>query len=506
MTLVRRRAKALWIYAIIIVFFAFCLFLARRFLPNSSFSNILFGSVSHGGCKIITKGNYDKLILKGVVLTPKGPLQDGYVLVESGKVAEVGTSYSSESQDTLITVVDCANSVISPGFINLHEHLTYSIVSPFKDLGERVSHRHDWRVGARNRTIREALVAEDMIGDSIKWGELRHLFSGTTSVVGGGMVTGLVRNLDFASGLEAGLLDAPSVWDVFPLDDADGILRNNDCDYGPEAIDRQRAEKYHRYLAHVGEGVDDEAANEFRCLSDETYDSLPMPGGGGLSTDIIAPNLAMVHALGLSASDFDLVAKRGAHIIWSPRSNMFLYGKTLNITYLLEAGINVALGTDWLPSGSATMSREAHCAALATQQLYGRHLEAKTIWEMMTINAARAASFEQHIGSLEVGKLADIVIFTESTGDVYSQAVFGSTENIEMVLRGGRVLLVGDKLGGLSSSHCEPVQIGRSRKAICIADELGLSYAEFAASLAGFYPAALPSIPPYEPLCDAIVS
>ncbi|KAF7542103.1 hypothetical protein G7054_g18 [Neopestalotiopsis clavispora] len=352
--------------------------------------------------------------------------------------------------------------------------------------------------------MREAVVAEDMIGHSIKWGELRHLLSGTTSVVGGDMATGLVRNLDFASGLEAGLLDAPSVWDVFPLDDADGILRSNDCDYGPEAINREKAEKYHKYLAHVGEGVDAEAANEFRCLSDDTYDRLPMPGGGGLSTDIIAPNLAMVHALGLSTSDFDLVAERGAHIVWSPRSNMFLYGTTLNISYLLEAGINIALGTDWLPSGSATMNREAHCATLATRQLYGRHLEAKTIWEMMTINAAKAASFDKYIGSLEVGKLADIVVFTESGGDVYEQAIFGSTENIELVLRGGRALLLGDSLNGLASSMCEPVQFGRSRKAVCIADELGSSYAKFAGSLKAFYPAALPGIPPNEPSCDAL--
>ncbi|KAK6201944.1 hypothetical protein LQW54_009258 [Pestalotiopsis sp. IQ-011] len=324
--------------------------------------------------------------------------------------------------------------------------------------------------------MREALVAEDMIGNSIKWGELRHLFSGATSIVGGGMVTGLVRNLDFAAGLEAGLLDAPSVWDVFPLDDADGILRNGDCDYGPEAIDRARAKKYLRYLAHIGEGVDDEAANEFRCLSDETFDSLPMAGGGGLSTDIIASNLAMVHALGLSEDDFDLVAKRGAHVIWSPRSNMFLYGKTLNITYLLEAGINVALGTDWLPSGSATMSREAHCAAIATQQLYNKHLEAESIWEMMTINAAKAANFDKQIGSLEVGKLADIVVISPSSGNVYEQAIFATAQNIELVLRGGRALLLSESLSNMASGMCEIAMFGRVRKHICVADELGLSY------------------------------
>lgn len=501
MTSIRRRYKILWIYAFIFV--AVCLFLLRRLSSYLSYSNI-FHSSSHRGCTLIAQGSSDRLVLKGVVLSPTGPLQDGYVVIASGKIAAVGTGYRPGGHDALDTVVDCANSVISPGFINLHEHIAYSTVSPFKDLGERVSHRHDWRIGARNHTMREALVAEDMIGNSIKWGELRHLFSGTTSIVGGGMVTGLVRNLDFAAGLEAGLLDAPSVWDVFPLDDADGILRNGDCDYGPEAIDRGKAKTYHRYLAHIGEGVDDEAANEFRCLSDETYDSLPMSGGGGLSTDIIASNLAMVHALGLSEDDFDLVAKRGAHVIWSPRSNMFLYGKTLNITYLLEAGINVALGTDWLPSGSATMSREAQCAASATQQLYNQHLEAEMIWKMMTINAAKAASFDRHIGSLEVGKLADIVVTSPGSGNLYEQAIFATAENIELVLRGGRALLLSESLSHMASGVCESALFGRVRKHICVADELGLTYGEFAASFAGIYPAILPGIPPNEPPCDML--
>lgn len=340
-------------------------------------------------------------------------------------------------------------------------------------------------------------------GEASKWGELRHILSGTTSIIGGAMVTGLARNLDFVAGLGPDLLAQPGIYDVFPLDDSPGILRTRDCDYGANAIDRERAGKYHRYLIHVGEGLDAEAANEFRCLSDETYDVTPMPGGG-LSTDIIAPNVALIHALGLSEADFDLVADRGAHIVWSPRSNMFLYGTTLNITYLLEAGINVALGTDWLPSGSATMAREAVCAFSSIQQLYGRDLQPKEIWEMMTINAARAADFDKYLGSLEVGKVADIVIFSGSTGDPYAQAIYAPEEDIELVLRGGSVILAASTLQGLTDNSCELVAFGHSRKVICVADELGSTIDDLATSLGGVYPAILPGVPPHEPSCEPL--
>ncbi|KAI0134182.1 hypothetical protein BJ170DRAFT_188956 [Xylariales sp. AK1849] len=318
------------------------------------------------------------------------------------------------------------------------------------------------------------------------------------------MVTGLARNLDFVAGLEADLLAPAAVWDVFPLDDMEGILRNGDCNYGPNAVDREVASKLHRYLAHVGEGVDEEAANEFRCLSSDAYDITPMPDGGGVSSDIIASNLGLVHALGLAEADFDLVAERGAHVIWSPRSNVSLYGKTLNVTYLLDAGINVALGPDWLPSGSATMAREAVYAFSVTRKSYGISLDSKTIWEMMTINAARAASFGEYIGSLEVGKLADIVVFRGGKGDPFSQAIFAHEENIELVFRGGRVLVAGEFTKGLGRGTCESVLFGSFRKTLCVADELGSTYTDFKTALEGVYPAILPEIPPDEPTCESI--
>ncbi|CRK15781.1 hypothetical protein BN1723_010783, partial [Verticillium longisporum] len=257
------------------------------------------------------------------------------------------------------------------------------------------------------------------------------------------------------------------------------------------------------YMAHVGEGVDAEAENEFRCLSSATYDTTPKAGGGGLSTDIIAPNLALIHALGLTKSDFDLVAARHATVVWSPRSNVFLYGKTLDVQYLLDAGITVALGTDWLPSGSATMAREAVCGFAATKASYGHALDAKTLWEMMTINAAKVAGFDRHLGSFEVGKLADVAVFAGAPReDAFAQAVFSSGEDVELVMRGGKVLLAAEKIKRAATGACEPVVVGHSNKTLCVEEELGRSYAEFESNLGGVYPALLPGVPSGEPTCE----
>ncbi|KAI0414400.1 metal dependent amidohydrolase [Xylaria grammica] len=461
-------------------------------------------------CNIVRRGLSRDLVLIGTVLTNEGALQDSTVFVQSGRIAHVGDICGLGMRGGDASVLNCTGSVISPGFINTHEHIEFSTVSPFPDIGERVRHRHDWRLGARNYTMRDVSVNGSSV-DATAWGELRHLFSGTTSIIGGNMVPGLARNLDFPDGLEDGLDARVVINDIFPLKDKLGAMRNGDCDYGPDPIDQGTAIGYHRYIGHIGEGVDVEAANEFICLSNATFDTTPAVGGGGLSTDIIAPNVALVHALGLTPEDFDIVAVRGAKIVWSPRSNIHLYGTTLNVSYLLEAGITVALGTDWLPSGSATMGREAICAASAADEIFGVKIPPKVLWEMATVNAAMVAGFEDQLGSLETGKVADIVVFegkSEKDGerdisivDPFEQAIFASQEEIELILRGGKPLLVSPRIRDSASGTCELVGFGDSNKIVCIADELGSLFKELEASLRGVYPAVLPELPPDEPTC-----
>ncbi|KAI3326423.1 hypothetical protein HD806DRAFT_487216 [Xylariaceae sp. AK1471] len=93
-------------------------------------------------CHIVRRGLSRDLLLVGTVLTSEGAFQDSTVFVQSGKITHVGDICGLGTRGGDASVLNCTGSVISPGFINTHEHIEYSTVNPFPDLGERVKHRH----------------------------------------------------------------------------------------------------------------------------------------------------------------------------------------------------------------------------------------------------------------------------------------------------------------------------------------------------------------------------
>ncbi|WP_029065330.1 amidohydrolase family protein [Labrenzia sp. DG1229] len=449
----------------------------------------------------VTRNGSGGILLKGTVLTPEGAINDGQVVIGGqGLIECVGRNCFDQEQ--AVRVFDCSDSAISPGFINTHEHIEFAHIAPLEDIGERVDHRHDWRQGLRGFTRRETWRYR-IVERYIQWGELRHLLSGTTSIIGGSMAPGLTRNLDFVDGLEAGLTAPTAYADTFPLDDASGILREGDCNYGPSAVTRQEVSALNSFVAHVAEGIDGAAENEFRCLSDRSFDLSAENERSGRSTDIVLPNVSFVHALALTNRDLDLVASHGAKIVWSPRSNISLYGKTLDITSVLNKGIVVALGTDWLPSGSASLQREIACAAQVAGEHLKKPLPAKSLWKMVTINAAKVAGMDDNIGELSPGKVADIVVFSGAAPDPFAMATNSDQSTVELILRGGKILLADDGIGNLSLSDCERVDIGGRSKRLCLSEELDIPFSRFASEMKkrGIYPAVLPPLPASEPTC-----
>jgi 5-methylthioadenosine/S-adenosylhomocysteine deaminase len=152
---------------------------------------------------------------------------------------------------------------------------------------------------------------------------------------------------------------------------------------------------------------------------------------------LLGPNLVAVHMTQLEDAEIDAVARAGASVVHCPESNLKLASGFCPVTRLIEAGVNVALGTDGAASNNdLDMLGELRTAALLAKGVAGSAsaLPAYEALRMATINGARAFGLEDEIGSLEPGKSADLVAV--DLGDPHTQPVYNPVS--QLVYAAGR--------------------------------------------------------------------
>ncbi|HRD74112.1 MAG TPA: amidohydrolase family protein [Aquimonas sp.] len=440
--------------------------------------------VSGGHCAV-TPGNGDSMLLQGDVLAPFLIYRGGSVLVDAaGEISCVGCGCSAPDA----TVVRCPETVISPGLINGYDHITFNQNVPAADTSERYEQRHDWRQGLRGHTLITTLGGAS--ANQIRWNELRHLIAGTTSASSSGGQPGLIRNLDNATNQGLGLTAHRR--QTFPLGDSAGLQLSSGCAY-PDIDTSTEIAAYPAYLPIIAEGIDAEAHNEFLCTSDQ---------GGTGGQNLIQSHTAIGKGLGFKREDFALMAAQGTGVIWSPRSNLRLYGDTARIGN--AEGVELALGTDWIVTGSMNMLRELRCADDFNRDYLGERLSQQQLWEMATRNAANLTATGSRIGRLDNGYVADIAIFDASVRSDYAAILQADPEDVVLVMRAGEVLFgessTVDAINGVGV--CDSLSVCGGARAVCLQSEIGMPLADLQdAQSAGVYPLFVCGEPVDEPSC-----
>jgi cysteine-rich repeat protein len=443
----------------------------------------------------VTSGDAGRLLV-GVVLTPDKVYRGGQVLVdELGTIVQVGckadcdADAACKAKAATATIVTCPQGVISPGLINTHDHITYAQEFPYTDTGERYEQRNEWRRGENGHT--QIKSSGGATSPQISWGELRFLFGGATSTVGSGSQAGLLRNLDTADDQE-GLHKLPVIADTFPLDDASGQQLTSGCAYGSKMVTPANIAADDAYLPHVSEGVNAAAENEFACLSEKDP-----------AHDILIHKSAYVHGVGLTATDYADMARNGTGLIWSPRSNVTLYGNTAAVTAAARLGVVIALGTDWIPTGSMNLLRELRCADSFNQRYFDGYFTNRDLWMMVTAHAAAVTAVDDVLGTLAPGKVADIAIFDGRRNTDFRAVIDANPKDVVLVLRAGKALY-GDQsvVTALTSpGACDTLDVCGTSKQVCLVADLGRSFTALQSAVGGVYPAFFCGDPDNEPTC-----
>jgi 5-methylthioadenosine/S-adenosylhomocysteine deaminase len=151
--------------------------------------------------------------------------------------------------------------------------------------------------------------------------------------------------------------------------------------------------------------------------------------------NLVNPNLIAVHMTQLNDSEIDRLAETGAHVVHCPESNLKLASGMCPVAALQDKAINVCLGTDGAASNNdLDMFGEMRTAALLAKGISGNAAacNAQQAIQMATINGAKALGLGNDIGSIEIGKFADLIavnlsdLNTQPLYDVVAQLVYAT--------------------------------------------------------------------------------
>ena len=378
----------------------------------------------------------EPLVLKGTLVTPTEVVPDGAVSISGSKIQKVGP-FSGKLQSGSAVETD---SFIFPGLIDLHDHITWNLLPRWKP-NELFSNRYEWQLRTAYKIALDGphgkIAADHALAcDADRFGEIKAIVGGATSVVGSltptantddnACIEGLARNLDNYSGFDGAVLNKEKLlYEVFPFEMklADASHVRADLDSG----------KLKAFLIHVGEGKPSDAASarEFRMLAKR--------GDGYLH-----PGVSIIHGVALGKAEFTQMASAGVGLIWSPRSNIELYGSTTDVRAAKEAGVTIALAPDWSPSGSDGMIEELKYVATWNASQVPPVFDDAALVKMATTVPAQLAGVDKEIGSLSEGLYADLLLVRKNGTNAYQALLHARPEDVRLVVIGG-VPVYGDR-------------------------------------------------------------
>ncbi len=387
-------------------------------------------------------------------------LKNGCIAIDQGKIVAIAPQ--QELKVTAQTVIDLPNHVLMPGLINAHGHTPMTL---FRGLADDLPlmdwlNNHIWP--AESRWVDDAFAYD---GAELAIAEM--ILGGTTCFSDMYFFPEKVARAAISSHMRCQLafpiLDFPTNW----ASHADEYIHK-----GLQLLDTYRNHELVDicFGPHAPYTVSDAPLKRILTLAEETNkpiqihlhetafeveDAVSKSGQRPIERlyqlGLLSPQTQTVHMTQLIDSDIELLAQTGTHVIHCPESNLKLASGFCPVAKLLDAGVNVALGTDGAASNNdLDMFSELRTAALLAKGVAQNPgaVAAHQALEIATINGAKAMGFEHNIGSLEVGKMADIIALdlnaTQATPfyDIVSQLAYAtqSSQVTDVWISGRRVL------------------------------------------------------------------
>lgn len=349
-------------------------------------------------------------------------LENNSVIIDQGKIIDILPTTALAERYRPANLVDLPEQVLLPGLINLHTHAAMSLLRGFADdlpLMTWLEH-HIWP--AEKRALSERFVHDgtllgcaEMLAGGVTCFSDMYFYprAAADAVVQSGMRANLgILVLEFPTAYASDAddyllkgLEARDSWRSNPL------LTTSLAPHAPYTVENRSFEKIMTYAEQLGLGIHThlhETAGEI-AQSLEQFGIRPMQRLAELG--VLGPGLVAAHCVHVDEQEMDLLAEYGCHVAHCQTSNLKLASGIAPIASMKQRGVSVGIGTD----GAASNNRldvfaEMRLAALLAKGSTGNAaaLPAKTVLQMATLDAARALGLDDRIGSIEIGKYADL--------------------------------------------------------------------------------------------------
>lgn len=358
-----------------------------------------------------------------VPVVPRGALSACSVIIDAGRIVAIVPSAHANRDYAASEHLELPTHALLPGLVNAHTHAAMSLLRGSADDVPLVPWLKDY-IWPREK----AFLSPDFVQDGTLLAAAEMLCGGVTCCNDQYFFPDAAARAYAASGMRAMLglavLDFPTAYAA----DADGYLQA-----GLAARDRWKHEPLLSFslAPHAPYTVADASWTKIvvyarqldlpiqthlletdaeRARSKAEFGIQPLQRLDRLG--VTGPTFIAVHGTHLDASDIELLAAQGCHVVHCPVSNLKLAAGIAPVAQMMRHGVNVALGTD----GAASNNRldvfgEARVAALLAKGVSGDAgvIPAAEALQMATLNGARALGLDGEIGSIEPGKQADLI-------------------------------------------------------------------------------------------------
>ena len=394
-------------------------------------------AIRQGTCYKQSDNSESKYILTGRIVTMAGEgniIEQGNIMIEDGMIAAIWANGEIPPINTDDIPTYETGASIYPGLIDLHNHMHYNHI-PLWDFEVHLSNSQKSEEGGyTNRyqwgnnydygpsiTWMKNNVQDfnrwDMASEQMKYAEVQAVAGGVTAVQGSpssgtdSWDSMLSRNVELYNFGQDGMYTC-------------AVCGAADDDYsGQHLIDKSNAGTLNAWFVHLSEGVDSSSKSEFDALYEK---------------GLIMDETVVIHGTALDQNQFNLMGETGAGLVWSPFSNLVLYGDTTDVIAADNAGITISIAPDWGPSGTKNNLHELKIADMWNREVLENHFSDYELAQMVTSNAAEISKWSNFVGQIKTGMYADLVVIDSFHENPYRNLIEAIDPDVRLTIVQGK--------------------------------------------------------------------